>query len=131
MLTTKIVKSIITINDDISTVLVIKNINHDIIDRLNLLLSTEFKYYHKNVISNVAIAAPVTSYARTHKMDYIDNEHVLYTDTDSIYTTHKILDPLVGKELGLMKQELDGNIIKEAYFLGIKQYGYYYFDEKK
>jgi len=35
---------------------------------------------------------------------------------------------LIGKELGLMKDELDGKVIKEAYFLGIKQYGYYYYD---
>jgi hypothetical protein len=31
---------------------------------------------------------------------------------------------LVGKELGLMKDELDGNKIEEAYLFGIKQYGY-------
>ena len=29
-----------------------------------------------------------------------------------------------------MKDELNGKIIEEAYFLGIKQYGYYYYDEE-
>lgn len=35
---------------------------------------------------------------------------------------------LIGKDLGLMKDELAGLNIKEAYFLGIKQYGYWYMD---
>jgi hypothetical protein len=57
-------------------------------------------------------------------MDFIDNPDVIYTDTDSIFTTKPLDNNLIGKELGLMKDELDGNIIKEAYFFGIKQYGY-------
>jgi hypothetical protein len=28
-----------------------------------------------------------------------------------------------------MKDELKGNLIEKAYFLGIKQYGYYYYDK--
>ena len=28
-----------------------------------------------------------------------------------------------------MKDELNGNVIGEAYFLGNKQYGYYYYDK--
>ena len=39
-------------------------------------------------------------------------------------------DSLIGSELGLMKDELNGATINEAYFLGIKQYGYSYFDKK-
>jgi hypothetical protein len=30
----------------------------------------------------------------------------------------------VGKDLGQLKDELNGGIIKKAYFLGIKKYGY-------
>ena len=52
-----------------------------------------------------------------------------YTDTDSIFTTKKLPDSLIGKDLGLMKDELNGCIISEAYFLGVKQYGYYYYDK--
>lgn len=50
----------------------------------------------------------------------------VYTDTDSIFTTDILPDHLIGKDLGLMKDELDGNTIIEGYFLGIKQYGYKY-----
>jgi len=52
----------------------------------------------------------------------------LYSDTDSIFTTKKLEDNFVGSELGLMKDELNGLTIKEAYFLGIKKYGYQYYD---
>lgn len=55
--------------------------------------------------------------------------HVAYIDTDSIYSTNKLLDNYVGKGLGLMKDELEGNIIQEAYFLGIKKYGYWLIDD--
>jgi hypothetical protein len=59
-------------------------------------------------------------------MPYINSEGVIYTDTDSIFTTNKLPDNLIGKELGLMKDELNGNVIEKAYFFGIKQYGYTY-----
>jgi hypothetical protein len=76
----------------------------------------------------VAIAAAVTSYARIHMIDFIDNSDVVYTDTDSIFATKLLDNNLVGKDLGLMKDEKNGNIIEEAYFFGIKQYGYTYRD---
>jgi hypothetical protein len=61
-------------------------------------------------------------------MSFKENVAVAYTDTDSIFTTEKISDNLIGKDIGLMKDELEGNIIKEAYFLDIKKYGYWYQD---
>jgi len=81
------------------------------------------------VKSNVALAAAVTAYSRIHMLPFKMSGDVLYTDTDSIFTSKKLEDSLVGKELGLMKDELDGIVIKEAYFLGIKQYGYKYIDD--
>jgi len=54
-----------------------------------------------------------------------------YTDTDSIFidgVLPKHLSSTIGKDLGMMKDELDGKIITEAYLLGIKQYGYKYID---
>jgi len=57
-------------------------------------------------------------------------DSVIYTDTDSIFTTQKISKSLIGKGLGLMKDEMDGILIKEALFLGIKKYGYYYYDNE-
>lgn len=52
-----------------------------------------------------------------------------YTDTDSIFTTKSLNPILVGKELGQMKDEMDGIVIQKACFLGLKQYGYQYLDK--
>lgn len=54
-----------------------------------------------------------------------------YTDTDSIFTNTNLSDEFVGTELGMMKDELNGLIINKAIFLGIKQYGYQYQDNKQ
>ena len=79
-------------------------------------------------MSNVGIAAAVTSYARIHMIPFKLNTDVYYSDTDSVFIKGNLDPNLIGKDLGLMKDELDGKSIKEAYFLGIKQYGYYYLD---
>jgi hypothetical protein len=125
-LTTKIIKSVIEINENIVANLIINNINYDIIKKLNIYFETDISNHYSQVKSNVALAAAVTAYSRIHMIDFIDNSDVLYTDTDSIFTTNKLPDNLVGKckYLGLMKDELKGEIIANAYFLGIKQYGY-------
>lgn len=124
-----LIKSIIKINDEISTILIHCNINKDIINELNSSLSLNLKSEFKNVKTNVAIAAAVTSYARIHMIPYKLLPGTVYTDTDSIFTTDILPDHLIGKELGLMKDELNGKFIIEGYFLGIKQYGYKYLDE--
>ena len=41
-------------------------------------------------------------------------------------TTKKLSEDMIGKGLGMMKDELDGGCIKEIYVLGIKQYGYWF-----
>lgn len=51
------------------------------------------------------------------------NSGVAYSDTDSIFTTDKLPESLLSKELGLMKDKLEGNIIEKAYFLIIKNIG--------
>lgn len=82
--------------------------------------------------SNVAIASAVTSYARIYMSQFKNRNdfNLLYTDTDSIMNDKTLPEELIGKDLGLMKDELSGLNIKEAYFLGIKQYGYWYNDDK-
>ena len=57
------------------------------------------------------------------------NGNIFYTDTDSVFTDKPLDFRLIGSELGLMKDELNGLLIKEAYFLGVKKYGYWYLDE--
>jgi hypothetical protein len=129
LLTSKIVKTIIEINDNISTVLVHNNLNIDMVKKLNISFETDFVNPYVDVKSNVAIAAAVTSYARIHMIPFILNPGTVYTDTDSAFIEGE-LDPMyVGKGLGLMKDELNGLFINEAYFLGIKRYGYYYFKD--
>ena len=57
--------------------------------------------------------------------------NIYYSDTDSLFTNKPIPSHLIGKELGLLKDEMNGLTIKEAYFIGIIQYGYWYLDSKK
>ena len=127
---TRIIKSMITINDEISTLLLIKNINHDIIKEINSELDLNIdKNFNNSVKSNVAIASAITSYSRILMIPYKLDGTIVYTDTDSIFTTKKLNINEIGDALGLMKDELKGNVIEEGYFLGIKQYGYYYYDK--
>jgi hypothetical protein len=129
-LSTRIIKTIITINDEISTLLLIKNINYNIIKEINQELDLNIdKNFNMLVKSNVAIATAITSYSRILMILYNLDDCIVYTDTDSIFTNKKLNFNEIGDSLGLMKDELKGNIIEEAYFLGIKQYGYYYYDK--
>jgi hypothetical protein len=102
-LMTRIVKGIIKITPDICAVLVKNNINTNTLAKLNLELSTEIKSLQYTVKSNVAIAAAVTAYARIHMIPFKLNPGVCYTDTDSIFTTNKLPESMLGQELGLMK----------------------------
>jgi len=110
--------------------LIINNINPDIISEMNSNLKINLKNIFTNSVkSNVAIAAAVTAYARIHMIQFKFNDNIFYTDTDSIFTNIVLPKEIVTSDLGDMKDELNGSIIKEAYFLGIKQYGYYYHDK--
>ncbi len=125
---TSIIKTIIEINEEISTLLIHNNVDSDIVKELNAYFETDICSSYVEVKSNVAIAAAVTAYARIHMIPFKLLPGCTYTDTDSIFTTSKLPDNMIGKELGLMKDELNGITINEGYFLGIKQYGYWYLD---
>ena len=67
--------------------------------------------------SNVAIAAAITSYARIHMIPFKIDPHTIYTDTDSVMTKKKRLyDDMIGKGLGMMKDELMGGLLKNFIF---------------
>lgn len=126
---TSVIDNYIEINEDIVVLLIKNNLSPDFIKELNIfLITTNFKYNVNNTIikSNVALASAVTAYARIQMIPYKLLSGTLYTDTDSIFTSDKLPDHLIGKELGQMKDELDGLLINKGYFLGIKQYGYTY-----
>jgi hypothetical protein len=125
----RIIKAIIPINDEIVALLMHKNIDNDLIKELNYELDMELNDYQYLVKANVSLASAVTSYARIHMIPFKVDGFCVYSDTDSIFTTKKLDDKYLGKELGYMKDELKGLIIKEAYFLGIKKYGFQYSDE--
>ena len=127
-LATRIVKEILKISDNYSTLLLSDNINHKVLRNLNMICESNIKSTNRIVMSNVAIAAAVTSYARIHMIYYKLLAGTVYTDTDSIFTTDILPDHLIGPELGQMKDELNGSIIEEGLFLGIKKYGYWYLD---
>lgn len=103
------------------------NLVNEIKDYTNLNLISSFR----NVKSHVGIASAVTSYARIEMMELKMlliklGINLYYTDTDSIFTDKEIPDylNLIGKDLGQLKDELNGKFIKKGYFLGIKKYGY-------
>lgn len=84
----------------------------------NLIISTEEKEYNgKNVYP--ILASYVTSYARILMYDYINNDDVIYTDTDSIFITKPLYND--SKKLGEMKLE-DGSPFKMGYFVKPKFY---------
>ena len=129
-----IVKSIIEINESASVLLIKNNVNAKIVQKLNIFFETDFINPESDVKSNVAIASAVTAYARIHmvklKMQCLNEGiDILYSDTDSIFTNKPLPQNLVGKELGQLKDELNNKVIQEAYFFGIKQYGYWFLDD--
>jgi DNA polymerase type B, organellar and viral len=132
-LVTRVVKKIIEINEDILVLVVSNNLNTDLIKKLNITLETEINSNFKNVKSNVAIASAVTAYARIHMLPYKMDPDTYYSDTDSIFTSKKLDQLFVGKDLGLMKDEMADSYwgkINEAYFLGNKQYGFHFVNSK-
>jgi hypothetical protein len=126
---TSIIHSIISVNEDTYVLLISDNLNTDILKELNIKLNSDFKSYQSKVNSNVAIASAVTAYARIHMIPFKLNNNCYYSDTDSVILGNKLDSSFIGDEIGLMKHELKGELIKEAYFLGLKQYGYSYFKD--
>jgi hypothetical protein len=121
------IKSIINVSDELKLFVVYQNLDFEIINTLNIDLNINIlSNIPKVVKSNVAIASAITAYARIGMMKYktLPGINIYYTDTDSIFIDKELPANMVGKELGLMKDELDGGVIKEAYFFGIKKYGY-------
>lgn len=124
----KVVRNIVPLAEDKILVIVENGYTRDVLESSGLDIENRFKGFTYPVKSNVAIASAITAYARIHMMQFKKDDGICYTDTDSVYTTSKLPDLLVGKELGLMKDEMKGLLIDEAIFIGIKFYGYKYTD---
>jgi len=130
ILLTRVVKSIMNVNKDYSTVLSYSNINYKLLNFLNNELHNNIENFNTPIKSNVAIAAAVTAYARIIMIPFKLDPNTLYTDTDSSFTSAPIDPLLLGDHLGQMKDEMKGVIIQEALFLGPKKYGYWYLDNE-
>ena len=83
----------------------------------------------KGTKTNIFIAAFTTSNARLklyESLDALQIEQVLYFDTDSIVYRWQQGRPSIatGDMLGEMKDELDGDVIREFVCAGPKNYGY-------
>jgi hypothetical protein len=119
-----IVTSMIQLDNNMYTLIISNNVNKELLGQLNNIVSSEFTSDFKVVKNNVAIASAITAYARIHMMPYKLDPTCAYSDTDSVFTKDSLGIIKEGKELGLFKDELNGINIKNATFLGIKQYGY-------
>jgi len=118
ILLSRIVKSIININEEYSTVLSYSNINYKLLAKLNNEFHNKIEKFHTPIKSNVALSAAVTAYARIVMIPFKIDPNTLYTDTDSIFTSKPIDQSLIGDGLGQMKDEMNGTIINEGLFLG-------------
>ena len=125
------VKGIMEITDDLTLFLLNANVDIQLIKDTNTSLGIELLRTPSQIVrSNVAIASAITSYARINMMQYklIPGLDIYYSDTDSIFTSTELPSEMVGSELGQMKDELDGEWIKEAYFFEQKKYSYKTYD---
>lgn len=82
-----------------------------------MIINEEVDYDGKNVYP--ILASYVTSYARLLMYDYINTKNVIYTDTDSIFTSEKLENTSL--DLGDMKEE-KGSPFKNTYFVKPKFY---------
>lgn len=84
--TTRIIKTMIEIDDKTLSLLVYSNMSEEIISEINECLSIKIKNdSYSFVKSNVGIALAVTSYARIHMIPFKVDNDVYYSDTDSVF----------------------------------------------
>lgn len=116
--------------DNVKSYLVLKSKALSFVKQHKIRNEYEFKnsqYILFNVIEgrdtlNVAIASAITAYARLHMYDYISNSNVVYTDTDSIYTTQPLKsNDICNDTIGKFKFE---GFAKESFFLAPKLYAH-------
>ena len=119
-------------NDDLNdTIAKLSGVNADISESVDLtngktLLTIVFESSNSTTLIkqdiSIPIASAVTAYSRIYMSDFLSdtNLDVLYTDTDSIYTTTPLADNLINNELGGWKLE---ETFSEAVFLAPKVYG--------
>ena len=127
-LMSKTITSFIDITDKYQLISYVANMDTQLLKDLQVKF-VNVEDHKASVMNNSAIASAVTAYGRIEMMQFKVGDladHIYYTDTDSIFTDIQLPDHMIGSELGLMKDELDGAVIDRAHFLGIKRYAYQY-----
>ena len=102
-------------------------INIETFDNHSLIKLIEINDNYQ-IKSNVAISSAITSYARIIMYPYLLLPGVIYSDTDSIFTTIPLNPELISKAIGYFKDEMNGIIIKEFISKGPKRYAYWFLD---
>ena len=100
-------------------------INIETFDNHSLIKLIEINDNYQ-IKSNVAISSAITSYARIIMYPYLLLPGVIYSDTDSIFTTIPLNPELISKAIGLFKDEMDGLIINEFISKGPKRCAYWF-----
>jgi hypothetical protein len=121
----------IEMNNDTSLILHDQLPSKEFLKLQNITLQDYYKMSNEPnkssiVLTNVAIASAITSYARIHIIPVKTNVNYpcFYTDTDSVFTQYPLNDNLIGSGLGQFKDKLNGETITRAIFLNNKFYGY-------
>lgn len=117
----------IILMDDDQTALLIRELqpSKELCETTGHKYSEYFDIHNTNrTKSNRAIAAAITGYSRIriHQFKDICGD-VYYSDTDSIVTGNILNDKYVNNELGMMKDEFNGQLISEGIFISPKLYG--------
>lgn len=102
-------------------------INVDHYDNYSLIKLIEVNDNYQ-IKSNVAISSAITSIARIIMHPYLLISSVIYSDTDSIFTTIPLNPELISKAIGYFKDEMNGILIKEFISKGPKRYAYWFID---
>jgi len=95
------------------------NLDYDLINEIKDSNKLDLITSFRNDKSQVGIAAAVTAYARIEMMEYKIlltklGIKLYYTDTDEIFIDGNLPQDLIGNEIGLMKDELNGCYIKKS-----------------
>lgn len=93
---TRVIKSIVPVNDKIITMLMHKNIKDDLILDLNSELDINLTNHYYLVKANVATSSAVTAYARIQMISFKTEGSGVYTDTESEFSGNKLNDKFIG-----------------------------------
>jgi DNA polymerase type B, organellar and viral len=124
----RLIKTMKIDNDKLNKFIMVSSdtiINVDHYENYSLIKLIEVNDNYQ-IKSNVAISSAITSYARIIMHPYLLIPSVIYSDTDSIFTTIPLNPELISEAIGYFKDEMNGIIIKQFISKGPKRYAYWF-----